>query len=97
MGVCLLLQAAPWFTGIVGGVLLAVVVLSMTTAYVGRLSTAERSRNANFCAGTPSSLLPIHRLGVRRDVGKEQLTHLGGRRLLRSWPGEIILILFGGT
>jgi membrane-associated phospholipid phosphatase len=77
MGVCLLLQAAHWFTDIVGGILLAVVLLSITTAYVGRLLTAERPRKADSCAGTPSSFLPVHRVGVRQNTGIEQLAHFG--------------------
>jgi membrane-associated phospholipid phosphatase len=89
MGVCLLLQAAHWFTDIVGGILLAVVVLSITTASVGRLSAGDRSRNADSSASTPSSLVPVHRVGVRQGTGIEQLAHLGSRRLLRSWPGKL--------
>ena len=89
MGVCLLLQAAHWFTDIVGGILLAVVVLYVTTASIGRLSARDRSRNADSAAGAPSLLVPVHRVGARQEVGIDQLAHLWGRRLLRSWPGKL--------
>jgi membrane-associated phospholipid phosphatase len=59
MGVCLLLQATHWFTDIVGGILLAVVVLYITTASVGHLSAGDRSRNTDSGASTPSSLVPV--------------------------------------
>jgi membrane-associated phospholipid phosphatase len=89
MGVCLLLQAAHWFTDIVGGILLAVVVLYVTTASIGRLSARDRSRNADSAAGAPSPLVPVHRVGARQEAGIDQLAHLWGRRLLRSWPGKL--------
>jgi membrane-associated phospholipid phosphatase len=50
MGICLLLQAAHWFTDIVGGILLAVVVLSVATASCWTRWLPDRPRNENKSA-----------------------------------------------
>lgn len=63
MGVCLLLQAAHWLTDLVGGGLLAVLVLSVATASGWRRRLPDRPRNDHQSAASTvrrsSSLTPV--------------------------------------
>jgi undecaprenyl-diphosphatase len=69
MGVCLLLQAAQWLTDLVGGSLLAVVVISVATASRWSLQVQHRPQNDNQSATSTgrssSSLTPAG--AVRND------------------------------
>jgi membrane-associated phospholipid phosphatase len=90
MGACLLLQAAHWATDVVGGGLLGMGVLAVTTASGWTSWSHTRLENDETSAVTrvrralprPVGLANTHaRLDTRR-------THLDAPRLLRSWPGQ---------
>ena len=69
MGICLLLQAAHWLTDLLGGSLLAVLVLSVATASRWRYRLPQRTRNDNQSTTSivrrSSSFAPV--VAVRND------------------------------
>ena len=79
MGVCLLLQAAHWFTDIVGGILLAVVVLSVATASRWTRWLPDRPRNEN-----KSATSDVRRSSSLTSVGAAQRQHRAIAQLATS-------------
>jgi membrane-associated phospholipid phosphatase len=69
MGICLLLQAAHWLTDLLGGSLLAVLVLSVATGSRWRYRLPQRPRNDNQSTTSTvrrsSSFAPV--VAVRND------------------------------
>ena len=91
MGACLLLQAAHWATDVVGGGLLGIGVLAVTTA-----SGWTRWSHTRLENDQTSALTGMRRASSPRPVGlantharlDTRSTHLDTPRLLRSWPGK---------
>jgi membrane-associated phospholipid phosphatase len=68
MGICLLLQAAHWLTDLLGGSLLAVLILSVATASRWRYRLPQRTRNDDqFTTSTVRRSSPFAPVGAVRN------------------------------
>ena len=91
MGACLLLQAAHWSTDVVGGGLLGIGVLAVTTAsgWSRWSHTQLESDQTSAVTGMLSASSPrpagLANAYARLDT---RSIHLDTPRLLRSWPGK---------
>ena len=92
MGACLLLQAAHWATDVVGGSLLGIGVLAVTSASGWTRWSHKRLENDQTSAmtGMPraSSLRPVGLANAYARLDTRS-TNLDIPRLLRSWPGKL--------
>ena len=91
MGACLLLQAAHWATDVVGGGLLSIGVLAVTTASGSTRWSHIRLENDQTSAATgmrrASSPRPVGLANTPARLDRRS-TNLDVPRLLRSWPGK---------
>jgi membrane-associated phospholipid phosphatase len=94
MGVALLLQAVHWLTDLVGGSLLAIVVLCFATASRWSHWLHDKSQNDQRSAipavSSPSSLAPVGVPSAPTGKLEKATGFFCAHRLLRSSPGKLL-------